>query len=61
MAESQAYNTEKDYSLYTGAGDWVLVSQGMFCLLMPQDVHAPGAFANGKSEFLKKVVIKLKY
>ena len=61
MAESQAYNGEKDYSLYTGKGDWVLVSEGMFCLLMPQDIHAPGAFANGETEFLKKVVIKLKY
>ena len=61
MAETQAYNTEKDYSLYTGTGDFVLVREGMFCLLLPQDVHAPGAFANSQSEFLKKVVIKLKY
>jgi biofilm protein TabA len=61
MTEIQAYNTEKDYSLYTGKGDWVLVSEGMFCLLMPQDIHAPGAFVDGQTEFLKKVVIKLKY
>jgi biofilm protein TabA len=61
MKESQAYNTEKDYSLYTGTGDWLLVGEGMFCLLLPQDVHAPGAFAKSQSEFLKKVVIKLKY
>ena len=61
MTETQAYNTEKDYSLYQGTGDWVLVREGMFCLLLPQDVHAPGAFANAESEFLKKVVIKLRY
>ena len=61
MTESQAYNIEKDYSLYSGTGDWISVRQGMFCLLLPHDVHAPGAFANGQSEFLKKVVIKLKY
>ena len=61
MSETQAYNTEKDYSLYQGTGDWVLVREGMFCLLLPQDVHAPGAFAKTEFEFLKKVVIKLKY
>jgi len=61
MTETQAYNTEKDYSLYQGQGDWVLVNTGMFCLLMPQDIHAPGAYTDGQPEFLKKVVIKLKY
>lgn len=60
MTETQAYNVEKDYSLYAGNGDWVAVHQGMFCLLLPQDVHAPGAILNNQPEYLKKVVIKLK-
>ncbi len=61
MTEIQAYNAEKDYSLYNGKGDWVWVGTGMFCLLMPQDVHAPGFYTHNQPEFLKKVVIKLKY
>jgi biofilm protein TabA len=60
MTESQAYNTEKDYSLYQGEGDWVAVRENIFCLLLPEDVHAPGAFIDDRSTFLKKVVIKLK-
>ena len=60
MTESQAYNEEKDYSLYQGEGDWMAVREGMFCLLLPEDVHAPGAFLDSSSTFLKKVVIKLK-
>ena len=60
MTESQAYNSEKDYSLYTGTGDWIAVREGMFCLLLPQDVHAPGAMLDATPTYLKKVVIKLK-
>jgi biofilm protein TabA len=60
MKESQAYNVEKDYSLYQGEGDWVAVRENMFCLLLPEDVHAPGAFLDNESTFLKKVVIKLR-
>jgi YhcH/YjgK/YiaL family protein len=60
MVESQAYNEEKDYSLYQGEGDWIAVRENMFCLLRPEDVHAPGAMLNAEPMFLKKVVIKLK-
>ena len=60
MKESQVYNIEKDYSLYEGEGDWIAVRENMFCLLLPSDVHAPGAFIDTGSTFLKKVVIKLK-
>ena len=60
MTLTQEYNTEKDYSLYAGTGDWIAVRQGMFCLLLPEDVHAPGAMLNNAPEYLKKVVIKLK-
>ncbi len=59
MTISQAHNEEKDYALYTGTGDFVAVREGMFCLLCPQDVHAPGAQTDGESVLLKKVVIKL--
>ena len=60
MTQTQAYNAGKDYSLYTGTGDWLAVCEGMFCLLLPQDIHAPGAMLDKQTAFLKKVVIKLK-
>ena len=59
MLEIQEYNHDKDYALYTGAGDWVTVREGSFCLLLPEDIHAPGAIAGEHSTHLKKVVIKL--
>jgi YhcH/YjgK/YiaL family protein len=60
MSETQAYNAEKDFALYGGSGDWVAVREGAFCLLLPEDVHAPGAMIADHSIHLKKVVIKLK-
>lgn len=60
MRETQQYNAERDYSLYAGEGNWVTVREGMFTLLMPEDVHAPGAMTGNEPTFLKKVVIKLR-
>ena len=59
MLEIQEYNPDKDYALYTGAGDWNTIHEGSFCLLLPEDIHAPGAIAGEHSTHLKKVVIKL--
>ena len=59
MLEIQEYNPDKDYALYTGAGDWITVPEGSFCLLLPEDIHAPGAIAGEHSTHLRKVVIKL--
>jgi biofilm protein TabA len=59
MLELQPYNPDKDYALYAGSGDWITVREGSFCLLLPQDIHAPGAIAGEHSVHLKKVVIKL--
>jgi YhcH/YjgK/YiaL family protein len=59
MNESKGYDDEKDYSLYTGAGDWVRVDESMLCILLPQDVHAPGRMVEGQPTYLKKVVIKV--
>lgn len=60
MELSQEHNQERDYALYRGEGDFVLVDEGMFCYLRPQDVHAPGCMVDEQAEFLKKVIIKLK-
>lgn len=59
MLETQEYNHDKDYALYAGSGDWITVHEGSFCLLLPDDIHAPGAMTNEHPTHLKKVVIKL--
>jgi biofilm protein TabA len=59
MLELQPYNPDKDYALYAGTGDWITVRENSFCLLLPEDIHAPGAIAGEHSTHLKKVVIKL--
>jgi YhcH/YjgK/YiaL family protein len=59
MLEIQPYNPDKDFALYTGAGDWNTIREGSFCILLPEDIHAPGAIAGEHSTHLKKVVIKL--
>ena len=59
MLEIQEYNPDKDYALFTGAGDWNTIREGSFCLLLPEDIHAPGAIAGEHSSHLKKVIIKL--
>ena len=62
MTESQAYNSEKDFALFKGEGDFLAVREGMFFFVAPEDVHAPSAnLVEGQSAFLKKVVIKLKF
>ncbi len=59
MLEIQPYQPDKDFALYTGSGDWNTIREGSFCLLMPEDIHAPGAMTGEHSTHLKKVVIKL--
>ena len=59
MLETQVYNPDKDYALYVGTGDWITVRENSFCLLLPEDIHAPGAMTGEHSTHLKKVVIKL--
>jgi YhcH/YjgK/YiaL family protein len=52
MTLKQAHDSEKDYALYDGEGDFLVVKEGMFC-------YAPGCMSADQSTFLKKVVIKL--
>jgi YhcH/YjgK/YiaL family protein len=59
MTLKQEHNEEKDYALYTGSGDWLRVAEGMFCILLPEDVHAPGAMVADQPQLLKKVVMKV--
>lgn len=59
MHESQAYNEEKDFSLFKGEGTQFLVDTGYFTIFYPADVHMPN-IAAGQPEFVKKVVFKVR-
>ncbi len=55
---SVPYNPEKDVVFYHADVDYTTVSEGMFAVFFPTDVHAPGAMIE-KSEPVKKVVVKV--
>lgn len=53
-----AYDPEKDLVFYHADLDYIKVSEGMFALFFPTDIHAPGAEI-AKLERVKKVVVKV--
>ncbi|WP_068472372.1 YhcH/YjgK/YiaL family protein [Saccharicrinis aurantiacus] len=55
---STPYDTEKDLVFYKADVDYIKVSEGMFAVFFPTDIHAPGAEIE-KSEPVKKVVVKV--
>lgn len=50
---------EKDYALYKGDATPLLLGDGRFLLLWPQDLHAPGVTAEQPQQ-VRKVVVKIK-
>ncbi len=55
------YDQEKDIAFYKQPKDFtaVVLKEGMFCILFPQDAHMPGRKVNNPSEVLK-IVVKIK-
>jgi len=53
------YKEENDIVFYTGDKSFTKVSEGMFAIFFPEDVHMPG-IASGKSSSVKKLVIKVR-
>lgn len=53
------YDEAKDLVFYKADTDYVLVSEGMFAVFAPSDIHAPGIKVD-ESDTVKKVVIKIK-
>jgi YhcH/YjgK/YiaL family protein len=51
-------NEDKDYTFYEGTTSLVLVSNGMFTIFFPDDLHQPCVQTEFASE-VKKVVIKV--
>ncbi|MBE7024878.1 MAG: DUF386 family protein [Ruminococcaceae bacterium] len=53
------YDSEQDYLLLTGDMYKVFLGEGDFCIVFPEDAHAPGMCA-GDDGRLKKAVVKLR-
>jgi YhcH/YjgK/YiaL family protein len=52
------YDPEKDFCQLSGEGDFLILSEGSFMILMPTDAHMPG-IADDRSGPVKKMVIKI--
>lgn len=60
VAESIPYNEEKDVARYLDCpGADVVVGEGYFVLVFPDDAHEPCLAVNGIQEEVKKVVVKI--
>ena len=55
----EPYKEENDIVFYTGDNSFTKVSEGMFAIFFPEDVHMPG-IASSKSSSVKKLVIKVR-
>jgi YhcH/YjgK/YiaL family protein len=55
----EAYKEENDIIFYKGEKVFIKVTEGMFAIFAPEDVHMPGIQSEKKS-LVKKLVIKVK-
>jgi YhcH/YjgK/YiaL family protein len=55
----EPYKEENDIVFYTGDKSFTKVSEGMFAIFFPEDVHMPG-ISTGKISDVKKLVIKVR-
>lgn len=53
------YKEENDIMFFTGDKSFTKVSEGMFAIFFPEDVHMPG-ISTGKISDVKKLVIKVR-
>jgi len=53
------YNEQNDIIFFEGEKSFIKVEEGMFAIFFPNDLHMPGINVE-KSEFVKKIVIKVK-
>lgn len=49
----------KDYILLKGGMDKLLLKEGEFCIVFPEDAHLPGGFGR-TTDKLKKAIVKIK-
>lgn len=55
----ETYKDENDIVFFTGDKSFIKVSEGMFAIFFPEDVHMPGISAGNISD-VKKLVIKVR-
>lgn len=55
----EPYNQENDIIFFKGDKSFTKVSEGMFAIFFPEDVHMPG-ISTGKISDVKKLVIKVR-
>ncbi len=58
LSPTTEYNEEDDYILLSGRKDKVILNKGDFCIVFPEDAHAPAMC--GTESYLKKTVVKIK-
>ena len=58
MKIKDEYNAEKDITILTGSGEYVVAQPGSFVVFMPHDAHQPGV-SIGAGSAIKKVVLKV--
>jgi YhcH/YjgK/YiaL family protein len=58
LAAQKPYDPEKDLLVLEGAGDFFMVSAGMFTIFTPQDAHMP-CLAADEPAMVRKVVVKV--
>ena len=59
MKVSQEYNSENDFLILKGEGNFFTVPERTFVIFGPEDVHMPN-LAIGKPQQVKKIVVKIK-
>ncbi len=58
LTPTTEYNQEDDYILLKGDFAKLILNEGDFCIVFPEDAHAPGM--RGNSDTLTKAVVKVK-
>ena len=59
LTPATEYNAEKDYQLLKGEMFKAILNPGDFCIVFPEDAHAPSMIGKGGTD-LKKAVVKIK-
>ena len=54
-----SYIEEKDQMVLDGTGDFFKLKEGYFSIFYPYEAHMPAVFFD-KSEYVKKIIIKIK-
>ena len=59
LIQNAEYNVEQDYLLLNGDMSKLVLGKGEFCIVFPEDAHAPGMCV-GSARNVKKAVVKIK-